>query len=257
MYHYFPTYKSVPFFHKKNELQLNAAYGGVQTLATFQPYDWDKLPYCFDFQMNYSLTNHLYVDFQSVYDVHKIPNFDVINQISYSYLGLDFGYYKWYGHFLAGLKSGLKSGKVELKYYDNTKLLNHEFFYADNQIYSICPFLGYETEYSQIAIQINCLKSNYYNIDNKLTQIPTYYYDYNYFTLFKQISKPFDEYFIEPAITLKGGSKNAKVVFQAIRSFNFGNTRLNFMKFNLFVGLEFKFDIDIIVNKFKTNINKN
>jgi hypothetical protein len=257
MYHYFPDYKPVPSFHNKNELQLNGSFGDIQQIASpSNVTDIGSSPFLYDLQMNYSVTKNLFMGLQFVYDLQDISYFDIRNQISISKKGIDLGYFKWSNNFLIGIKSGIQIGKLELKYYDkNSTMPNNLFFYSDNLKYSICPFLGYETEYSQIALQLDCSELKYYNINNQLTKILSEN-DFQYFKPFQTIKNPFINYFIEPSITLKSGFKNAKIVFQEIKFINFGNKSLNYMKFTSYVGFEFNFDINKMFDYFNVNNKK-
>jgi hypothetical protein len=254
MYHYFPSFSSVPDFRSNNELQINGTFGDLSKSINLR----DPLsgPFCFDLQMGYSITNNIFVNLQSQYNTQIKPTpirfFEsninantVEDHILYKTNGINLGWLKWHNNFLWGIKTGINLGKIELDFINKNEPSSEVIdFYAKYYNFSLAPFGVYEVDYCQIAFQINLVRANYSNIDNRLNLLD----DKSNYNPFVPINKPFNGYYVEPSITIKAGSKNAKIVFQEIKSFNLGNKNLYNMKFNSYIGFELKFDINKIAN---------
>jgi len=259
LYHYFPSYQSVPIFHKKNDLQIDCSAGNVQEIAGTSIYGslTSKVirPWCFDTHVSYSLTDYLYLNFLTSYDYnYYYSESETLNpkfyyKVSYLTSGLGIGYYKWFSNCITGIATNVSFGKTEL--FDNYDIYSSyptkanlpvKSFNANNLIFAISPFLGYEYEFSQVALQLNCSNFQYSNIRNRLGGIDSN--DNNFLDLLKPINESFQEWFVEPSITFKTGTKQAKFVFQETRSYHFGKTNLNYMSNNSYIGIELNFDID-------------
>jgi len=106
------------------------------------------------------------------------------------------------------------------------------------------PFIGYENNYSQIAFHINFSEQQYSSVVNNLyNNIPSEQKIKN-IIMFYDIRKPFFQFFIEPALTIKTGGKHARLVLQGIKSFHFGTNNFNFLPTNLYLGIELDFEFD-------------
>jgi hypothetical protein len=257
LYHYFPSYSSIPDFQSKNELQIDGTIGDIsRSLNLRNP---ENGPFCFDFQIAYSLTNNIFIGYQAIYDRQiksspiqflqsNINSNTIEDRISYKTNGVHAGWLNRSTKFIWGFKTGINTGQINLNYIDkNEPATDRVDFHADYNAISLAPFGAYEANYCQVAIQMNIVKSNYSSVDNKLLLLT----DNKNFEPFVSINKPFNQYLFEPSVTLKAGSKNAKIVIQEILSYNIGNEKINNMRSIFFIGFEFKLDINKIVNFIK------
>lgn len=255
--HFSPSYQPFPLYHKQKDIHIDGAIA-----PNLKFYQVTQMPWNIDGYFGYSLTNHLFIDFRTTFNKIDVNNnVNDINKwgddkynIARLNMGFGFGYYKWANNFVFGIKTGLLFGKTNLEanqymnFYDNSYPINtyfNKYFSAKNFVTYLCPFIGYENEYTQLDIQLNCLRERVFNIDNNLTGL---YYENEIENIkpFGLISKPYTDWAIEPSITLKGGLKNIKFVIQKVFSNRYSQSNILYMKDNIYFGVELNFNIDDI-----------
>jgi hypothetical protein len=248
-YHYFPPSQPSPSYHQKNEIQYSGSIGFVNNML-MPPYIF-TMPICFDNYFGYSISNNIYFDIKTAYTSENSYQ-DGDYKLTYFNTGIGLGYYKWVNQILFGSRLGFSYGDFNIRFMEY--YYNGDYFKADNKIFSLLPFIGYEIENTQIIFQINYLGINYSKIKNVFKEEVGD--NHSKIKEFKQLNNPFTEHFIEPSFSLKSGNKYFKFVFQEILSYHLGNNNLNYMKANSYIGIELTFkpsDIKSILKKVHKN----
>ena len=242
IYHYFPSYQSIPNYREKNELQIDGALGNIYNIE-FLNVGYET-PFCLNSNIGYSISNRFFINTNISYNIlgYGKNNYQISN-LNY---GFGLGYFNWYKGFNYGTKAGVSYGTMDIDFKDPN--LGKKSFNANNFILSFCPFIAYKYNMILLSFQLNCSNYQYQDINNEFPGI-NFGGDLANFQKFQQIRNPFSVWFIEPSLSIKGGYKHLKIVIQKILSYHVGNTDLNYMKENFYLGLEFNFKLEEIFHR--------
>lgn len=237
-YYYVSNVQNVPLFKEKNEYHISGAFGEGDESS------------CLEVQAAYSATDKIGImtDFMSA----KGGDFSNKNYGKGNYLEGAIGYYKpiksegvfeIYGGLGGGNEHHEYTSIFENQYYGSSELSLLKLF--------IQPSFGFTFKAFDIALSTRFSRLSYFNVDNNI------YANYNSYNELNTLSDK-SHYFIEPAITLRGGWKNIKVQFQAVYAGYLNNPRLYFgeethVSFGIYIVLAKRYRQDIPTLKQTTN----
>jgi hypothetical protein len=201
-YYYTPNAQNVPMFREKNQLLLSAGLGGSESE-------------CLELQAAYSPVQNLAV--MANYMASTIQYNSTGDYGNQAYIEGALGYYKPINSFAVfEIYAGWGSGSEHHRYVESTT-----YDYNGNTYYSsegtsdltfkkifIQPSVGFSFDFLDIAFSSRLYRLNFDNIQNYISGNS---YDSN--TL-KSLMMYNQHYFVEPALTFRGGWQNVKLQLQ-------------------------------------------
>ena len=220
---YMPNKQNVPLFKAPNEIQI--AIGP------------------FDFQTAYSINKHLGVvvngQFQSFWGTEKGLKDTATSESSRSItrmVEVGAGYYTILRDGLnfqafGGFGYGKNRVEVDIQDQHSSQIFDSYSIRANTTHFFIQPAVGFTTKPVDFALSCRVVFLNYFNFENR-----NYPLDQLYANAFWEMDK--NSYcFIEPALTMRFGTKNAKFHLQYIYSGLIGGAVLSYLPFRINFGL--------------------
>jgi hypothetical protein len=215
-YYYVPNSQNVPLFQEKNEYRISGAYGAGNQ---FDPMRTEAM----EIQMAYSVTDKIGImtNFMSVKGENLGEGYGKGN-----YLEGALGYFKpikeW-GVF--EIYGGFGGGKQHHEYYNTSDKLIGSSNLSSVRIY-LQPSFGLTYNAFDIALSTRVCRLSFDNINSKELGNSASNYEDERSELYALSNK--SHFFIEPALTLRGGWKNIKVQYQRLFSSYLNKPKLSF-----------------------------
>ena len=210
-YYYIPQAQNVPLFQEKNEYRLGTSAGGNNEVNTT------------DIQAAYSISNHMAV----------MANVMVADGGEKSsgdwgigkYYDAGIGYYKAFGkHLVFEVFGGIGNSKQHHRYDKGTADLRFRKVFLQ-------PSIGITYNGFDIALTAGISNINFYKINNPLDKNLEEYFIIN------NIAEHKNSYLFEPALTIRGGWKYAKMQVQLQSAQNLSHRDLQFLYSKVSVGV--------------------
>lgn len=247
-YYYVPNVQNVPLFTEKNQTRLSGLVGyASQEIGSLG----DQQTTCVDFQAAYSLTNHIGVmmNYMWAKESHQTDESTVNNYGRGSVIEGAAGYYEPFG--LNGIVEIYGGFGVSNQHHQYTNTVYDEISQADiTQVFGTSD-LSFVKLFIQPSVGFKLNSSNVTILKPFDIAFSTRFYSINYGKItytnaeiasienFAALSDG-NHYFIEPALTIRGGWETVKLQFQLGYAASLNNSGSDFYeKCHISLGLFF------------------
>ncbi len=226
-YYYSPNTQDVPLFTEKNELTGNIAGSFGVVNNSFEIQTGLSLPAHLALTANF-MTGGNDNTSNSIADYSKINYFE--GTAGYYRSFKDIGLFEIYGGYGKGSQRHAFSAEENNGWFSWIRVPDGSANLTFSKFF-IQPDIGIKTQYLEGAFSCRLSRMNFYDLEIN----NTIYHSDELATL-KENSTP---WFIEPALTFRGGFKSIKGQVQVVYAGNLGNSDLLFEKFRFSFGLHF------------------